>query len=321
MSTKIVEAQIRIDASTDEVYAALIDGDALRAWFAEEASVALDAGRYEFSGRYILGTPEPGQPEMKLYEVQPGRKLVYGWPLDGAETVVAMEVEAEGGDTLLKLEHHNLPGSLSWLVEAFWSMALENLRGYAERGAPGLRFDFADIPYGDVRCSVNIDAAPEAVFEALINPDQLDRYMSEKPAHVEPQVGGEYNVGWSGEGPVKILDLAPNERLTYSWHSEKDGAVGTVVTWELEDSAGRTTLTLVHSGFAPDRAGMDYGLGWLDYLNRIKQMVEGGDKWEKPRLRVIDPRDIRGEGLYYPGVGVHDAIPSARDLISGQRGR
>ena len=57
MSTPVVEAQIRIAASTDDVYQALIDEDALRAWFAEDAAVSVDEGKYEFSGRYIVGTP------------------------------------------------------------------------------------------------------------------------------------------------------------------------------------------------------------------------------------------------------------------------
>lgn len=321
MSANVVEAQIRIDASPDSIYQALTDEDALRAWFAEDASVDLDENRYEFSGRYVLGTPQPGDAGMKLREAELNRRLVYSWPLDDSDSVVAMQIESGSDGSLLKLEHHKLTGRMPWLVEAFWSMALENLRGYVERGEPGLRFDFANIPYGDVKCSTDVNADPDAVFDALINPAQLDRYMSETQATVEPEVGGVIDLGWSGEGPVKILDLAPGERLTYSWHSDKDDTVGNVVTWDLEGSAGRTTLTLVHSGFAPDRAGMDYGLGWLDYLNRIKQMVEGGARWEKPSIRVVDPRDIRGEGLYYPGVGIHDAVPTSRDLVSRQRAR
>lgn len=318
MSAPVVEAQIRIAASRDDVYSALIDEDALRAWFAEDASVNVDEGRYQFSGRYVLGTPEPGQPGMELHKAEAGRRLIYSWPLEDQGSIVAMELEDEDRGSVLKLEHHKLSGTMPWLVEAFWSMALENLRGYVERGEPGLRFDFANIPYGDVHCSTEINADPDEVFDALIDPAQLDRYMSESPATVEPVKDGIIDLGWSSEGPVKILDIAPGERLSYSWRSDKEDAVGTVVTWEVEGSAGRTRLTLVHSGFAPDRAGTDYGLGWLDYMNRIKQMVEAGDHWEKPHLRIRERGD---SDLYIPAAGIAASVPTTAGAETGVRGR
>ena len=255
---------------------------------------------------------------MGLHQAEAGRRLVYSWPLDDEYSIVAIELETEESGSLLNLEHHNLSGSMPWLVEAFWSMALENLRGYVERGEPGLRFDFANIPYGNVNCSTEINADPDDVFDALINPAQLDRYMSSSPAQIEAEVGGRYDLGWTGEGPIQILDLAPGERLSYSWYSEKDDAVGTVVTWEVEGSAGRSRLTLVHSGFAPDRSGIDYGLGWLDYLNRIKQMVEAGDPWEKPHLRTRERSD---SDIYIPAAGIAASIPGAADAEAAVRSR
>ncbi len=321
MSASVVQAEIRIDANTDSVYHALTDEAALRAWFAEEASVSVEDGRYEFSGRYTLGTPRAGDPGMRLLEVEPGQKLVYSWPLNGAESVVAVGLSADGSGSELRLEHHDIGETMPWLVESFWSMALENLLGYVERGEPGLRFDFSNIPHGSIELKTEINADPDDVFDALIDPVQLDRYMSGDPATVDPQIGGVYDVGWGNEGPLKILDLASGARLTYSWESNKPEIDETVVTWEVEGSAGHTRLTIVHSGFAPDRACLDYGLGWTDYLNRIKQMVETGDSWRKPTIRSVDPRDIRDEGLFFPGVGVHDAIPSSRYAGSGRRGR
>jgi uncharacterized protein YndB with AHSA1/START domain len=321
MSAPVVQAQVRIDASTDAVYQALTDENALRSWFAEEASVAIDEGRYAFSGRYTLGTPKAGDPGMKLLDVEPGHKLVFSWPLSGADSVVAVGLSADGSGSEVRLEHHDIGETTPWLVESFWSMALENLIGYVERGEPGLRFDFSNIPHGTIELKTEINADPDDVFDALIDPVQLDRYMSGVPARIDPQIGGVYNVGWGDEGPMKILDLEPGARLTYSWESNKPEIDETIVTWELEGSAGRTRLTIVHSGFAPDRACLDYGLGWTDFLNRIKQMVEVGDAWTRPTIRSVDPRDIRDEGLFYPGLGVHDAISSTRYPSSARRGR
>ena len=129
-----------------------------------------------------------------------------------------------------------------------------------------------------------IDAPPEAVFQALIEPAQLDRYIADQ-ATVEPHIDGRYDFGW-GDGPQKILELVPNQTLAYSWSFP--GEPATIVSWELEGSGGRTRLTLVQSGFGPDRTNDDYQSGWLSFLVRIKQLVETGAAWQKPVLTATE---------------------------------
>lgn len=175
MSRQLVEARIRIAASPDDVYQALTDEAALRAWFAEDASVDIGQGRYEFSGRFTPGTPQGGTATIKLLRAEPGRELNYSWPIHGDDTVVAMTLEAGDGGADLTLEHRGLGKDSAWIFECFWSTALENLRSYAERGVVGLRFDYANVPQGDIDLTAGIDAPPDTVFETLIDPGQLDR--------------------------------------------------------------------------------------------------------------------------------------------------
>jgi uncharacterized protein YndB with AHSA1/START domain len=59
------------------------------------------------------------------------------------------------------------------------------------------------------------------------------------------------------------------------------------VTWTLESSQGGTRLTLVHSGFAPDRAANGYATGWFKFVNDLKSMVEIGPSRQK--ANVDDP--------------------------------
>ena len=129
-----------------------------------------------------------------------------------------------------------------------------------------------------MRLDIDIDAAPEAVFETLIDPEKLKRYISGEPT-VEPEVGGKYDFGWDDGGPVKVLELVANEKLSYQWEYEHEPE--TVVTWTLEGSGGKTRLTLVHSGFAAKRDMGDYHIGWMHFLNRIKFLTELGDAWQK----------------------------------------
>jgi uncharacterized protein YndB with AHSA1/START domain len=79
---------------------------------------------------------------------------------------------------------------------------------------------------------------------------------------------------------LKILELKPNEKLKLEWHYKNEEH--TVVTWELQGSRGRTKLTLVHSGFAPDRNMGDYHAGWTAFLTMIKGLLETGDTWQAP---------------------------------------
>lgn len=161
----------------------------------------------------------------------------------------------------------------------FWDLSLENLRGWVERRVIGARCDFSGERTGDVHLEVDIAAPPEAVFHALITPEELDRYFATR-AVVEPYVGGRYDFGWGNGGPVKILELAPPEKLTYSWEYPPEPP--TVVTWTLERSGGGTRLMLVHSGFGSERLTEEYQTGWLNCLNRIKFLVEGGPTWRVP---------------------------------------
>ncbi len=60
-----------------------------------------------------------------------------------------------------------------------------------------------------------IAAPKEAVFRALVDPSELNRYTADQ-ASVGPRAGGRYDFGW-GEGPIRILEIAPPEKLAYSW--------------------------------------------------------------------------------------------------------
>jgi hypothetical protein len=70
-----------------------------------------------------------------------------------------------------------------------------------------------------------------------------------------------------------------------------------VVTWTLEESGGKTRLTLAHSGFATDRhSDAEWG-GWLNYLGLIRSLVEFGLDWLPP-IREITQQIA----LYYAAV-------------------
>jgi uncharacterized protein YndB with AHSA1/START domain len=280
-----VELQVTIDASPKDVYQALTDGEQLKQWFAEHADVSPEDSRYGFWGRLTPEAPSQENGQHRLLSSEPG-ELKFEWQFRGKPTTVFIEFHEEGPSTQLNLTHFGLPARQhgQYAVADFWSLSLENLRAWVERSQVGLHCDFSAIQVGEIQLEVDIDAPAERLFQILTNPEELKKYMGENP-EVEPEVGGRYSFGWDS-GPQKILDIQTDKKLSYSW--EYPHEPDTVVTWRLEGSGGKTRLTLVHSGFAPDRNMEDYQIGWLHFLNRIKFLAEVGEAWQRAQILAED---------------------------------
>jgi len=276
-----------VAAAPQQVFQACTQTDELMSWFAEHANIALTEGHYDFWGRLTPESPTPEQGRHRLLSWEADRFLAFVWPLRGAETTVTITLEPQEQATLLRVAHEDLPsrqpGQASFTD--FWELSLENLRSWVERRVVGARCDFSTESYGDVHLEVEIAAPLTAVFHALITPEELDRFFATR-AVVEPWVGGRYSFGWEGGGPLKILDLAPDAQLAYSWHYENEPP--TIVTWTLENSGGGTRLTLVHSGFGQETLTEEYYCGWLNCANRLKFLVEVGPTWRPPKLFTPD---------------------------------
>ena len=280
-----VELQVTIDASPEDIYRALTEEEQLSQWFAEHADVSQEDSRFGFWGKLTPGTPTKEEGGHRLLRVGEG-ELKFEWEFRGTPTTVLIEFHKEGPRTQLNLTHFGLPARQhgQFAIADFWSLSLENLRAWVERNEIGLQCDFSLIQLGEIQLEVDLDTTPDRLFQILTNPEDLKKYMGENPV-VEAEVGGQYGFGWES-GPTKILDIQTNKKLSYSW--EFPGEPDTVVIWRLEGSAGKTRLTLVHSGFAPDRNMEDYQIGWLHFLNRIKFLAEVGDRWQKVQIFIGD---------------------------------
>jgi uncharacterized protein YndB with AHSA1/START domain len=271
-----------IEAKPDTVYAALTDARALEEWLAEHAQVSIADGQFEFWGRDV---PHGEHGRQRLIDADPGRLLRIGWEIAETDTEVELALQPDGAGTLLTLTQSD---SEDWEgddagVRDFWARAALALTEHVEGRPPAPRFDFSRRRYGEARAEIDIAAPPERVFASLIEPAELDHWIADG-AEVEPRVGGRIDFGWD-HGPIKILDLEPPERLAYSWSNA--GQADTVVRWELEGSAGRTHLTVVHSGFADGRPADGYAIGWLGFLISLKRMHELGPAWRK-----LDWKDV-----------------------------
>ena len=128
--------------------------------------------------------------------------------------------------------------------------------------------------------SLEIDASPEAVWSALTEARELERWFPLR-AEVEPRPGGRYFLSWENEwqdeGRIQIFE--PNRHLRTSWAGERaDRAAQLAVDYHLEGRGGRTVLRLVHSGFGRDaswdREFDGISLGWSFELRSLRHYLE-----------------------------------------------
>ncbi|HYO50643.1 MAG TPA: SRPBCC domain-containing protein [Chloroflexia bacterium] len=292
----ILHIQLDIAATKSAIFRALTDSAELTSWFAEHADVSIPDKRYDFWGRFTPETPGREQGGHPLLDVEPDSRLRYGWNVRGADTVVEFNLEERAGGTLVVMRQENVrtvEGVGEATLEDFWFLSLENLRRHVDGNREKVRCDYSTLPRtGDIRHQVMVDGPPEQVFDALIKPEQLERWIASK-ATVEPHAGGRYEFGWGeGIGAAKILEIVPNEKLAYSW--QEDAGTEMVVTWTLEGSGGKTRLTLVHSGFAPDKETGGIQEGWLNFISWVKSIVEYGPGWQTP-VKLLE----EGWATYY----------------------
>jgi uncharacterized protein YndB with AHSA1/START domain len=137
----------------------------------------------------------------------------------------------------------------------------------------------------DAVATIQIDAPVERVWEALIDPDQVAKYLHGTTMETDWKIGGP--ITWSGEwkgqpyvDKGEVLAFEPPRMLRTTHWSPMSGVEDKpenyhVVTYELAESAGGTTLTLTQSN-NPTQEAADSMVeqGWKPVLNGLKQLVE-----------------------------------------------
>jgi uncharacterized protein YndB with AHSA1/START domain len=145
--------------------------------------------------------------------------------------------------------------------------------------------------------AIFIKATPEAIWDAITNPDQTDRYGYQGRVEIELRPGGAYRAHPSdamrtmGAGDViadgEVVEATAPARLVHTWNPnfvpEIADEPATRITWELTPGDfGGTKLTLTHElDDAPSTATMVAGApgtggGWAFVLSDMKTFLETG---------------------------------------------
>lgn len=142
-----------------------------------------------------------------------------------------------------------------------------------------------------VQNSITINAAPEKVWDALVNPEQTKKYMFGCETVSEWKPGSDllWKGNYEGKEMVfvkgKIINIEPSILLAYSTIDPNSGIADIpenylTVTYALTPQNGQTLLTVTQGDYATAGDGekryrdtMDGG-GWDPVLTAIKKLVE-----------------------------------------------
>ena len=132
--------------------------------------------------------------------------------------------------------------------------------------------------------SLQIDAAPEDVFDHFVVPERLVRWMGDY-ARLEASEGGQFSVDISG---VLIrghyVTLQRPSLIEIAWGEAGNDQMppgATKLRVEIEALDDGTMLRLAHSGLVPDEAAK-HAMGWPHFLDRLATAAAGRDAGPDP---------------------------------------
>jgi uncharacterized protein YndB with AHSA1/START domain len=138
---------------------------------------------------------------------------------------------------------------------------------------------------------VTINASIDSVWEALVSPEAIKKYMFGATVITDWREGS--SIVWKGEWKGKtyedkgtILEAQRPFLLKYSHFSPKSGATDEeenyhIVTVELAGNEKRTRVTLTQDNNPTDEARQHSEKNWQSMLDELKRLVESSEYSDK----------------------------------------
>jgi uncharacterized protein YndB with AHSA1/START domain len=129
--------------------------------------------------------------------------------------------------------------------------------------------------------TLSLRAAPERVWRAITDPDDLARWFPQRAAW-DLRPGGQGRFYWEGHGtfPIRVEAVDPPRYLAWTWGLEADQDLesahsATLVEWWLEATeGGGTTLRLRESGFRRPEHRAENEQGWTEELGELLHLLQ-----------------------------------------------
>jgi uncharacterized protein YndB with AHSA1/START domain len=132
--------------------------------------------------------------------------------------------------------------------------------------------------------SITINAPAEKVWEAITNPDLVEKYFFGTRVDSDWQVGSPIIFRGEWEGKVYedkgiIIKCVPHKTLQFSYWSNFSGDADSPenysqITYDLVEKNGQTTLTISQNNVKSETAKADSEKNWDMVLDGLKALVE-----------------------------------------------
>ncbi|MDC0737391.1 SRPBCC family protein [Cognatishimia sp. SS12] len=137
----------------------------------------------------------------------------------------------------------------------------------------------------DLHLSVDhvINAAPEVVYNAWLNPETLAKFMRPAPGMGAPKVSNDPREGGAFEIIMSPGDqhlphrgiyrkLSPHDQIVFTWESAFSPA-GSEVTIDLRPEGDGTHVTLTHVTFFGEEERDNHQQGWAQILATLAETL------------------------------------------------
>jgi activator of HSP90 ATPase len=140
-----------------------------------------------------------------------------------------------------------------------------------------------------IQKSYIINASPEDIFEALVNPELIQIWSGDE-AKMSADIGGEFTL-WSGQMFGKNLEIDTNKKLVQEWCYEQ-WSEPSKVSITIKPKAKASVVTLVHEG-VPDKSLNSISDGWdTYYFGAIQEMLEKGNNNSHPNYFQHNTKNV-----------------------------
>lgn len=131
---------------------------------------------------------------------------------------------------------------------------------------------------GEVVMTERIRATPDQVWDYLVQPDKMVRWMG-LDARIDPTPGGEFWLDVTGDDIASgsYVEVERPHRVVFTWGWEGSTEVppgSSTVTFTLTADGDETLVELVHSGL-PGGQDDPHAEGWTYYFDRLVRAASG----------------------------------------------
>ncbi len=122
-----------------------------------------------------------------------------------------------------------------------------------------------------IQQTYEMNATPEEVFEALVNPEIIQDWSRDE-VKMNDQVGGKFSL-WGGQMFGINTEVVKNKKLVQDWGYDQWDIL-TKVTFTIKPKGTKTVVELLHEN-VPEKSLKSITEGWNTYyLGAIQEMFE-----------------------------------------------